>query len=361
MENEDPLFTFEYDPSLATNNPAPIPAGVQIERWNFKKPSGPKRIRKKQDQAKPRKLKPYERHTSILDASGLRQQSVGVPGPSSHSHASGPTLPPHSTAMAPPDPPGTGLRSFGAEEMVLDDISMMLDDDSRCSTSFSSTSMPTSSAHPMTAPPTPATHHDQYDPMAWASEPTTPFSKHRQSFDTTSSFPSPSPSTENLDRDPSQSSLLLSAASDYSFHNYDSNSSSFERSQSVRAMSAHSSFSVSESQSQHTAMNSFSQERQVQPSAEGLLGSASSRFYLDEQTEPKTERFRCVVLANFVVKLGNHFRGNAAAQCCKSSMLAFLTILRASSLVIPSIQSILVKVEGKKSAHSLTRRDATHS
>ncbi|KAF6748534.1 hypothetical protein DFP72DRAFT_1174181 [Ephemerocybe angulata] len=265
MENEDPLFTFEYDPSLATNNPAPIPAGVQIERWNFKEPSGPKRIRKNQGQANPRKPKPYERHTSILDASGLQQQSVGVPGPSSQGHASGSTLPSHSTAMAPPDPPGSRLHLFESDEVLLDDI--------RYSTSFSSTSMPSSSAHPMSAPPTPATHHNQ-DPMAWASEPTTPFSKHRQSFDTTSSFPLPSPSTANLDRGPPQSSLLLSVSSDYSFHNYDSNSSSFERSQSVRAMSAHSSFSVSESQSQHTAMSSFSQERQVQPSAEGLLGSA---------------------------------------------------------------------------------------
>ncbi|KAF5334977.1 hypothetical protein D9611_009935 [Ephemerocybe angulata] len=266
MENEKPLLTVEYDPALATNNSAPIQPGVQIERWNFKKPSGPKRIRKNQDQANPRKPKPYERHTSILDASGLQQQSVEVPGPSSQGHASGSTLPSHSTAMAPPDPPGSRLHSFESDEMLLDDI--------RCSTSFSSTSMPSSSAHPMTAPPTPATHHDQYDPMAWASEPTTPFSKHRQSFDTTSSFPSPSPSTANLDRGPPQSSLLLSAASDYSFHNYASNSPSFERSQSVGAMSAHSSFSVSESQSPHTAMSSFSQERQVQPSAEGLLGSA---------------------------------------------------------------------------------------
>ncbi|KAF6742764.1 hypothetical protein DFP72DRAFT_1178895 [Ephemerocybe angulata] len=247
MENEEPLLTIEYDPSLATNNPEPIPAGAQIERWNLKKPSGPKRIRKKQDQAKPRKLKPYERHASILDASGLQQQSVGVPGPSSQGHASGSTLPSHSTAMAPPDPPGSRLHSFGADEMVLDDISMMLDDDPRCSTSFSSTSMPSSSAHPMTAPPTPATHHDQYDPMAWASEPTTPFSKHRQSFDTTSSFPSPSPSTDNLARDPQQSYLLLSATtSDYSFYDYDPNSPTFERSQSVGGMSAHSSFSVSD-------------------------------------------------------------------------------------------------------------------
>ncbi|KAF5309692.1 hypothetical protein D9611_014708 [Ephemerocybe angulata] len=123
MENEDPFYTFEYGPALPTNNPAAIQPGVQIARWNFNKPSGPKRVRKKADQAKPSKPKPYERHASILDASGLQQQSVGVPGPSSHSHASGSTLPSHSTAMAPPDPPGTGLRSFGSDEMVLDDIS----------------------------------------------------------------------------------------------------------------------------------------------------------------------------------------------------------------------------------------------